>query len=128
MSKAAGIILIIYGVLSVVLSLLFIVLFFITHVNIIDLDPSYILFNPFHLLFTIPAVFIVIGGVFCLKRKYWKLCFVSALLAVFMMIYWSWFPLYPSTSDWWAWFFIIAGTLPIIFVCIRKREWSEISA
>jgi hypothetical protein len=114
MRKAAGIMLISCGALS-----LFVYVFVrLTHLHIYA-------FDIYDIFFMIPAAFIVAGGVFCLKRKYWKLCFASALLAVLMMIFWFFgFP----PSDWWFWFFIITGTLPIIFVCLRKSEWQEISA
>ena len=75
--------------------------------------------------------FIVTGGVFCLKRKYWKICFASALLAGLMAIYWIYgftvFRLLPPFLVWCILLSIITGTLAIIFVCIRKREWKEIS-
>jgi hypothetical protein len=124
MRIAAGILMILYGAGT----LLVYVGVLITHVSIFDFDPFAI--SPFTILFMISAAFIVTGGVFCLTRKYWKLCFASALLAVLMMIFlmpgvfWSrGFPL--STPAWWMWSLIITGALPIIFVCIKKREWLE---
>jgi hypothetical protein len=102
-------------------------------------SPRLLVFEPiFRLLLFIPSAFIFPGGVFCLERKYWKLCFAAALLAFLIMIYWIYavtggfsFPLsaYPSSARvaWYIWVPIITGTLPIIFVCIRKREWHEIS-
>ena len=127
MRIAAGIMLIIYGAgtLFVYVGAL------ITHVSIFDFDPFAI--SPFTILFMITAVFIVTGGVFCLTRKYWKLSLAAALLAVLMMIFlmpgifWSrGFPL--SAPAWWMWSLIITGALPIIFVCIKKRAWSESQA
>jgi hypothetical protein len=85
------------------------------------------------LLFVILGAFAFTGGVFCLKRQYWKLCFASALLAVAVMI----FQIAVrgdllrykilNASGWWIWSFIITGTLPIIFVSLRRSEWKEIS-
>jgi len=91
----------------------------------------------------IPAVFVITGGVFCLKRKYWILCFTSSLVLLLLDLYLflafnfrslniplplgsypanaTWFP--PSFLDW---VFTLSGILPIIFVCLRKREWQEI--
>ena len=125
MRKAAGIMLIIYGA----------VLLYVTIGGLISearhiRDPVFtILFMVIFFAFIVTGAFIIIGGVFCLKRKYWKLCFASALLAVLMMIFW-WpgiFGFLPRASAWWVWSSIIAGILPLIFVCIRKREWQEIS-
>jgi hypothetical protein len=90
--------------------------------------PSY---AAWLLVLVIPGAFAVTSGVFCLKRKYWKLCFASALLAVLIMIY----LIYTLTGGFSApldrlsvprlWPFIPTGILPIIFVCIRRREWQE---
>jgi hypothetical protein len=35
----------------------------------------------------IPAVFVITGGVFCLKRKDWKLCFTSSLVLLLLDLY-----------------------------------------
>ena len=122
MRKAAGIILIIYGSVSLYTD----VMALITHFRHIR-DPVLTIF------FMIFSAFIVTGGVFCLKRKYWKLCFASALLAVLIMIGWIYWLtrsiVFPhSALAWCLLLLIITGALPIIFVCIRKREWQEISA
>jgi len=129
MRKAAGIILIIYGAVS----LFFFVPVLLTHLHLLQ-STDHVL----NILFIISNAFIVTGGVFCLKRKYWKLCFASALIAVLMMIYWIYgltgFRFPPPASilpalDWCLLLLtIIAGALPLIFVCLRKREWQEISA
>ena len=89
----------------------------------------------------IPAVFVITGGVFCLKRKYWKLCFTSSLVLLLLDLYlflafnfrYIPFPLnsYPANATWFPpsfldWVFTLSGLLPIIFLCLRKREWQEI--
>jgi hypothetical protein len=79
--------------------------------------------------------FIVTGGVLCLKRKYWKVCFASALLAVLIMIYWVYGftrfsfppPSFPPFIVSYLLILVFTASLSIIFVCIRKREWQEIS-
>jgi len=86
-----------------------------------------------HLVMAISALFFIPGGAFCLRRKYWKVCFASSLLllvvlALLTVILWvisSMFPPYHPT--WWV-VLIPVGILPIIFVCLRKREWSESQA
>ena len=90
---------------------------------------------PFsNLVMIISALFSVTGGVFCLKRKYWKVCFISALLllvlsALFLFILSVLCSLGSEyTPPGWSWFPIPVGILPIVFVCLRKREWSESKA
>jgi hypothetical protein len=89
----------------------------------------------------ISAVFVITGGVFCLKRKYWILCFTSSLVLLLLDLYlflafnFRYIPLplgsYPANATWFPpsfldWVFTLSGLLPIIFVCLRKREWQEI--
>jgi len=126
MRIAAGIILIIYGVVSLVIYV-FVLLIMQLHLYLYVFDPSHILF----ILFIISKAFIVTGGVFCLMRKVWGLCFASALLSVSINIYEiAGLSFLPLPSDLWIWWslIIITGALPIIFICIRKREWSESQA
>lgn len=87
------------------------------------------------LLSVVLYAFIVTGGVLCLKRKYWKLCFASALVAVLIMVYWVYGftrfsfppPSFPSFIVSYLLVLVVTATLSIVFVCIRKREWQEIS-
>ncbi len=87
------------------------------------------------LLSVVFHAFIITGGVLCLKRKYWRVCFASALLAVLIMIYWVYGftrfsfppPSFPPFISYYLLFLVVTATLSIIFVCIRKREWQEIS-
>jgi len=95
----------------------------------------------FILVAIIPAVFVITGGVFCLKRKYWKLCFTSSLVLLLLDLYlflafnfsYPPFPFnYPppnatfSPPSFLDWVFTLSGILPIIFVCLSKSEWQEI--
>jgi hypothetical protein len=87
-----------------------------------------------NLVMVISALFFVTGGVFCLRRKYWKVCFASSLLllvlmALLLLILWVlWSLLPPYAPVWWMVVPIPVGILPIVFVCLRKREWSESKA
>jgi len=113
MRKAAGTLMIILGMVLLI-----------TFVQVLSGYGSYDL--AIDVFFVIAGVFIVTGGVFCLMRKVWGLCFASALVAIFIMI------LYLTGSrfalPWLTWLISIMGTLPIIFVCVRKREWQESQA
>jgi len=64
--------------------------------------------------------FIGCGGVFALKRKHWKLCFFSSLLLTLALVLSLFFLPVTSTI-----FLLPGGILPIIFVCLRKREWES---
>jgi hypothetical protein len=114
MRKAAGIMLIIFGMflLNTVISVLSDF-----GIHVYDL--------AFNLFIFISAAFLVTGGIFCLRKKYWRVCLASAWLAVFIMIMWlTGSP--PYALDWLSWVFSILGTLPIIFVYLTKKEWKEI--
>ena len=126
MRIAAGIILIIYGAVS----LCFYGPFLIIHLHLFGGDP-------FPILLMISAPFIITGGVFCLRRKYWKICFASSIILLLFMIfdvlfrfpYTCW--LHPSNLEH-PWVSIATtipwAILPLIFVCRRESEWQEISA
>jgi len=118
MRKAAGIIMITLGVIPLSS---FVVLF-----SLYDYLP--VIGLPFGIFTIISTLFIIIGGVFCLKGRYWGLCLASALFAVFIAIVslmgssMGGF----SSSNWVAWFLILGGIISMIFICATKREWQEI--
>ncbi|MGB5926499.1 MAG: hypothetical protein WBH01_10560 [Dehalococcoidia bacterium] len=121
MRVAAGIILIIVGIALLVG---FVPRFIEDGIGTYDLP----FVNP---VMVVSALFFVTGGVFCLRRKYWRVCFASALLLVglwvllFFILAVVWALLPPGTPVWWIGVPIPVGILPIIFVCLRRREWSE---
>jgi len=78
-----------------------------------------------NLLMIIPVAFLVIGGIFCLMKKYWRVCLASVWLAVFIMLV-SLMGSPPHGLDWLSWVFSVLGTLSIIFVYLTKAEWKEI--
>jgi len=80
----------------------------------------------FDLVYIIASVFIVTGGVFCLVRKVWGVCLGSGLVTVLLGV--TSVAGNPSADNLIGWSFALLGIVPIIFVCIRKREWQEISA
>ena len=90
---------------------------------------------PFsNLAMVISASLIVTGGVFCLRRKCWKVCFASSLLLLVLsgLLIFVLAVLCSLGNEYtppgWSWFPIPVGILPIIFVCLRRREWSESQA
>ena len=79
----------------------------------------------FNLLMIIPVAFLIMGGIFCLMKKYWRVCLASAWLAVFIMLV-ALIGSPPYGLDWLSWVFSILGTLSIIFVYLTKKEWEGI--
>ena len=61
------------------------------------------------------AIFAFVGGISTLRRKHWKMCLAASILSTLfltlMIVVYG-----------------FMGILPIIFVCLRKREWSESKA
>ncbi len=84
-----------------------------------------------YLVMVISALFFVPGGVFCLRRRYWKVCFASSLLllvvlALFTLISWVLWSMFSRHGPVWGMVAPVpVGILPIVFVCLRRREWSE---
>jgi len=115
MRQAAGIMLIIFGMflLNTVISALSG-----SAIQVVD-----IIFNLF---ITISAALFITGGIFCLMKKYRKVCFASALVTLLIMI--AWLTGHAADSIWLAWVVSIVGTLPIIFVCLAKKEWQKSQA
>ena len=125
MRQAAGIILIILGVAALSL--------FIVNVSGLITNPyeDFMQTPPDYVFIIIAtlAVFFIVGGGFCLKRKNWRLCFTSSLFLHILMtvlifsqlFFFSWMlPLWLSLIPVWI--------LPLIFICLRKSEWSESQA
>lgn len=123
MRKVAGIMLIIFGLAAITLFI----------VNVSRLTIYLYEWGPPHyvsIITAILAMFFIIGGVFCIKGKYWKVCFASSfflhILAtasilfylglLFSVVIFLWISLIP------VWI------LPLIFICLRRSEWSEAEA
>jgi hypothetical protein len=113
MRQAAGILMVAFG--------LFLLITVVSDVNRYDFNVYSLAFS---LLLIIPGAFIITAGVFCLERRYWKVCFASALVSLLIMI--IWLTGHATGSIWLAWVVSIVGTLPIIFVYLTKKEWGEI--
>jgi len=133
MRKAAGIILIIIGVL-----------FLCGLINVVVVFGISIFLVPFYpipqalpaavilLGLVVPAAFHITGGIFCLRRKYWRVCLASASFAVFSSVFdsvWgaSFLSNYISTG-WTTWVMLVAEVIAVIFILRTKKEWQEISA
>ena len=85
------------------------------------------------------AALLVIGGVFCLKRKYWGPCLASALLALFIGIsstidYLRYIttdrmgPVGPISMTWGIWILLLGAVISTIFISLKKKEWQKSQA
>jgi hypothetical protein len=71
--------------------------------------------------------FLVAGGVFSLKRRYFGLCLASALVTLLITI--------PSAVGmlqhadvfmvWRYWIMVVGTLVSAIFIALRKKEWEE---
>jgi len=80
--------------------------------------------------YSVPVVFFVTGGVFCLRKKYWRVCLASASFAIFMAIFSVVEPsvvLGRFVMPWVAWIVVIGAVISTIFISLSKKEWQEIS-
>ncbi len=118
MRKAAGIMLVIFGIYLIIVEAIYLSRID-SHLGAFTLLP--IVFGAFIIA---GGIFIVAGGILCIRKRYWGICLASTLLAVYIVIRWLINAHRILPWDWIA----ILGIPPIIFVCITKKEWQEISA
>jgi hypothetical protein len=130
MRKAAGIILIVSGIVFVVGMIIDVINYYFGTVimsMLMDTLPHTIVFGGL----------LVAGGVYCFKRRYWGLCLVSAVVPLSLWITQvaRWLvrgvaqgALEGTLSLFWHFCIVVLGTLvSTIFISIRKKEWKEIS-
>jgi hypothetical membrane protein len=134
MRKAAGIMLTVSGVYVLVSS----VVLMITAVSYMyrssEGNPLILFIMQISNMFLmVCGVFVVVGGVICLKRRDWALCLASGLVAVLIGIYPVVEELVPRSPfltelpvNWAMWLLVSGAALSIIFIITRKKEWSEI--
>jgi len=126
MRRAAGIILIILGIvglIGLVMSL--------SGIYVELLRYSYVI------LWRIgSAALLVIGGVFCLRRRYWRACLASALFALFIGIsstidYLRYIttnrmgPVGPISMTWGIWILLLGAVISAIFISLTRKEWQK---
>ena len=139
MRKAAGVIMITLGVLFVCGLIILAILYIMVHFSILAVvipRPSFV----FLLGLVVAAAFLITGGIFCLMRKYWRVCLASASFAVFFVVfnivyfsawspfYWEWSWSYYIHTGWPIWVMLVGGVISVIFVLRTKKEWQEIPA
>ena len=117
MRQAAGIMLIIFGM-------------FLLIVPIISLSMGGSLLFPLGLLPFVFSALLVSGGVFCLKRRYWRACLASALLALYIGISMVVGPLLRGhlLMTWYTWIPVLGAVTSIVFIFLKKKEWQKSQA
>jgi len=125
--KAAGILLIILGIFAAVLMI-------VDLTGLSDFGPPTSLLLPMIWEFVFEKIvwcgLLVTGGILCLKRRYWGLCLVSALLPLLMNIH-AVVAMYLSGHlymPWRIWIPLLGQLIATVFICLRKTEWSESQA
>jgi len=124
MRKAAGIILIIFGGLGVV-SLVRLLTGLVNTLSSIPVEMV-----PTILLQIVPPVFFAIGGVFCVRRKHWRVCLASAsfatLIGVFVVVTVSLGRAIYMGEGWIPWITVLAAVVSVIFISRTRKEWQGI--
>jgi hypothetical protein len=64
----------------------------------------------------------VTGGIFCVKKKYWRLCLASASLAIVIAMYMRFTDRFNSIRLLEFLLFFL-GSLSIVFVYVTRKEW-----
>jgi len=131
MRKAAGIILITLGALSLC-SLIWVVAVFgisIFLVPFYPIMPQAAVAAVVLLGLVVSAAFNITGGIFCLRRKYWRVCLASASFAVLFSVFDSGGSLLSSNilMGLINWVMLVAAVIAVIFILRTKKEWQEIS-
>jgi len=133
MRKAAGIMLIIIGVLFLC-GLIDVLVVFGISFFLVPFYPTYQAIPAAVILLSlvVPAAFHITGGIFCLRRKYWRVCLASASFAVFSSVIDSvggaLFLSNYISAGWTTWVRLVAAVIALIFILRTKKEWQGISA
>jgi hypothetical protein len=125
MRKAAGIILIILGVVVVAGMV----------IDVVEMDyPDFPSLRVSMLLGNLPYTIIssgllVAGGILCFKRRHWGVCLVSAVITLaFWIIPAVAMLMMGDLSIGWRFYILVVGAiLSTIFISRRKKEWQEFS-
>ena len=80
-----------------------------------------------NLIVLVSTVILFTGGIFCLRRKYWGFCLVSAVLLLLIMFF-TWAGVI-SRLVWLDWYFVAPVVILVtVYVCLTRREWQKSQA
>ena len=131
MRRAAGIILIILGLLFLCLMIELLVVF-----NISFLLASFAGVAPLKFIpavvpisLVVPVAFHVSGGIFCLRRKYWRVCLASASFAVLLLVFNPWESLLRGSiiMSLIPWAMLVAAVISVVFISRTRKEWQGVT-
>ncbi len=133
MRKAAGIILIVVGVVLVVMMIVDVI-----NMGFADFPSARLSI----LMGTVPWAIVfggllVAGGVLCLKGRHWGVCLVSAVVPLALWItpvvvgvvqgLMEGFAETGLSALWRIWIGVLGTLIATIFIALRKKEWKEIA-
>jgi hypothetical protein len=130
MRKAAGIILITLGALSLFGLIWVVAVFGIKFFLAPFLPGPQGLAAAVTLLgLVVAAAFHITGGILCLRRKYWGVCLASASFAILSSVVNSGGLLLSSNvyTSWPIWVMLVVAVIAVIFILRTKKEWQETS-
>ena len=138
MRKAAGIILVSIGVFIICILINVLVVFGIGFfpAPFVPIVPQGFIVGVLLLVLVVAAAFRITGGIFCLRRKYWRVCLASASFAVFFSVLLSGGSLLGREASLLSgnilmslipWVMLVAAVIAVIFILHTKKEWQEIS-
>ena len=119
MRKAAGIVLIISGLISLIL-------FYGTLIGWVGqpttLEAAYATAWVLPLDAFVSLGLIMGGGICALRKKYWWWALSGAIISIFVGIFMSTDPVLRQA---WSPLVILMGTVALVFVCLRRGDWSQ---
>ena len=119
MRKAAGIILMISGLISLIL-------FHSTLIGWVGqpttLETAYATAWVLPLDAFVSLGLIMGGGICALRKKHWWWVLSGAIFSILVGIFMA---TDPVLRQFWSPLVILMGTVAVVFVCLRKRDWSE---
>jgi uncharacterized membrane protein HdeD (DUF308 family) len=122
MRKAAGIMLIIAGLIS----LIFFYSTLMAWIAPTTVSEVQSLFGRILLLDAFLSLGLIMGGGICaLRKKYWWWVLSGAIFSIFVGIF---IFTDPALRQFWSPLEILMGTVAVVFICLRRRDWSESQA
>lgn len=79
----------------------------------------------FNLFVIVSGILITAGGVLCILRRVWGLCLAASLVEFIITLIWLVGLQYLGAAAWQTWLMSVTGTLPVIFISIKRKDWKR---